>query len=106
MELDAFLDLLTDAFLGAAVRRVEGVVTAEGAASCAYRTIAVRAVEAGVDAYFLHTASELAFEVRRVGVETSVVVPGKHCSYFSFIITSIAPTPNREIDAILLDVLS
>ena len=78
MELYAFFDLLAYAFLGAAIRRVEGVVAAEGAATGTDSAVAVRAAEAGVDADFLDTTAELARHIRRVGIETTVVTPDIH----------------------------
>ena len=60
VELYTFLNLLAYTFFGAAVRRVKGVVAAEGAASSAYCAIAVRAAETCVDADFLDAGAELA----------------------------------------------
>ena len=61
MELDTFFDLLADAFLGVAVRRVEGVVAAEGAASGADGAITVWAAEASVDGDFLDAGTDSFF---------------------------------------------
>jgi hypothetical protein len=74
--------LLAHAFLWTAIRWVEGVVTAEGAASGADLAIAVRAAETSVDADFLYTTAELAREVRVVAVETPIVTPREHCFNF------------------------
>ena len=82
MELYTFLDLLTHAFLGAAIRRVESVVAAESTTAGAYLAITVRAAEARVDADFLHTTAEFALEVRAVAVETPIIAPRKHDFYF------------------------
>lgn len=82
MKLYAFLYLLADAFLGVAVRRVEGVVAAEGAASGADGAVAVRAAEAGVDADFLDAGTELLFHIGGVGIETPIVTPEEHCEIF------------------------
>ena len=80
MKLYAFLDLLPDALLGTAVRRVERVVAAEGAAAGAYRAVAVRTAEARVDAYLLHASAELAREIRVVAVKPPVIAPRVHFS--------------------------
>ena len=82
MKLDSFIYLLADALFRVAVRWVESVVTAESASSCAYLPITIRARETCVDAYFLHTAAELAREVRGIAVETSVITPRKHFFVF------------------------
>ena len=82
MELNAFFDLLAYAFLRFAIRRVEGVVAAEGAASGAYGAVAVWTAEAGVDADFLDTGAELAGHIRGIAVETTIITPREHCFYF------------------------
>ena len=82
MKFNAFFDLLADAFFRLAIRRVEGVVAAEGAASGADGAVAVRAAEPRVDADFLDTRAELARDVRGIAVETTVVMPWEHdCNF-------------------------
>ena len=76
MEFDAFFNLLPDAFLRAAVGRIEGIVAAKGAASGTECPIAVRTAEAGIDADFLHSSAELLGEVVAVAVEASSVEDG------------------------------
>ena len=78
MKLNAFFDLLVNAFFWLAIRRVEGVVAAEGASAGAYGAVAVWAAETCVDADFLHTGAELARHVRGIGVEAAGVVPREH----------------------------
>ena len=82
MKLDAFLNLLSDAFFRLAIRWVEGVVAAEGASTGADGAVAVRAAESRVDADFLDTTAELALDVRGVAVETTIITPREHCFYF------------------------
>jgi hypothetical protein len=71
VELYAFFYLLAYAFLRTAVRRVEGVVTAERASSCADFSVSVRAAEACVNAYLLYATAEDTGEICVVTVETS-----------------------------------
>ena len=78
MELDTFLDLLADAFIWAAVRRVECVVAAESAASSTDGAVAVGAAEAGVDGDFLDAGTELLSHIRGVGIETPIITPRIH----------------------------
>ena len=63
VELYAFLDLLTHAFLWLALRRVEGVVATESAASGADGAVTIGTAETRVDADFLYTGAELALDV-------------------------------------------
>ena len=77
MEFDAFLDLLPDALLWLAIRRVKGSVTAEGAATSADLAVTVGTAESSVDADFLDAGTELLHEVVAVGVETSSVEEGR-----------------------------
>ena len=58
MEFDAFLYLLTNAFVGMAVGGVEGIVAAEGTASGAEGPVTVGTGEASGDADFLDTGAE------------------------------------------------
>ena len=71
VELDAFLNLLSDAFVGFAVGGVEGLVAAEGAAAGRDLPVAVGAAEACVDTELLHTGAEQRFKIAVVGVETA-----------------------------------
>ena len=73
MELHAFLDLLADAFLGAAVGGIESFVVAESASASTYCPVAVGASKARVDAEFLQSASELPGEVAAVAIEAMTV---------------------------------
>jgi len=82
MELDAFFNLLADAFFGAAVRWVECVVATEGAAAGADGTVAVGAAEACVDTDFLDAGAELLFHIGGVGIETTVIEPRVHSEIF------------------------
>lgn len=81
MEFNAFLDLLTDAFLWLAIRRIERRIAAKSAAARADFPVAVRAAEARIDADFLHTPTELPFEVAAVAVETAAIE--LVCGYWS-----------------------
>ena len=76
MELHAFLDLLADAFLGAAVGGVEGFVATESTSSSRELAVAVGAGKARVDAEFLQSASELPGEVAAVAIEAMTVENG------------------------------
>ena len=73
MEYNAFFDLLPDAFLRLAIRRIERRIAAKSATARADFPVAVRAAEARVDADFLHTSSKLLLEVVAVAVETAAI---------------------------------
>ena len=75
MELDAFFNLLFDAFLGLAIGRVESGITAKSATTRADFAIPVRTAEACIDADFLHTPAKLLREVAAVAVESPLVAP-------------------------------
>ena len=81
MKCNAFLNLLLDGFLWLAIRRIERCIAAKSATARADFPVAVRAAEACVDADFLHTATELPFEVAAVAVETAVIE--LVCGYWS-----------------------
>lgn len=71
VELDAFFDLLADAFFGLAVGGVEGLVAAEGTPPGAEGAVAVGAGESRVDADFLHPTPELPVEIIAIAVVSS-----------------------------------
>ena len=73
MELNAFLNLLLDGFLGSTIRWIESFVAAKSAAARADSPIPIGATEARIDADFLHTPSELLLEVVAVAVETAAI---------------------------------
>jgi hypothetical protein len=75
MKFNAFLNLLLDALLWSAIRRIEGLIAAKGTTTCADSPIPIGAAEARVDADFLYTPAELLREVVAVAVETPVVAP-------------------------------
>ena len=68
MELDALVYLLCDRFHLAAVRGVERLVVAEGAAPVAFRAVAVRAGEPPVDGEFLSPPTEKRLEIAGVRI--------------------------------------
>ena len=72
IELNTFLDLLSDAFFGAAVGRIEGFVATERASSGAAGAITVLTGETGIDTDFLDAGAEEVIEVTRVGVDATV----------------------------------
>ena len=71
VKLNAFFNLLANGLFGTAIRWVEGVVAAKGAAASADFTIAVRTTESCIDADFLDTAAKLLGEISIVAVETA-----------------------------------
>ena len=77
MKLNTFLNLLLNALFWPTIRRVEGLIAAKSATTCADFAIAIRAAEARVDADFLHTPAKLLREVVAVAVETPIVAPRK-----------------------------
>ena len=76
VEFDAFLDLLSDAFLGATVGGAEGFIVTESASPGRDLAVAVGAGKARVDAEFLQSASELPGEVAAVAIEAMTVENG------------------------------
>ena len=75
MELNAFLNLLTDGLLWPTIGRIESLVAAKSASSRADSPIPIRATEARIDADFLHTPAELFREITAVTVESPLVAP-------------------------------
>ena len=75
MELNAFLNLLPDAFFGLALGGIEGGIAAKSTSARTDFAVAVGATEARVDADFLHAPAELLREVVAVTVETAVITP-------------------------------
>lgn len=73
MELNAFLNLLTDGLLWPTIRRIESLVAAKSASSRADSPIPIGATETRIDADFLHSPTELLLEVVAVAVETTAV---------------------------------
>ena len=76
MELYAFFDLLSDAFLRLAVGGVESSIAAKSTASRADFSIAIGTTKARVNADFLHPSTKLLREVVVVAVETPIISPG------------------------------
>ena len=66
VKLDAFLNLLADAFFGGAIGGVEGFVAAKGATASAEGPVTVGTGEAGRDGEFLDTGAEEPFIIDTV----------------------------------------
>ncbi len=75
VELNAFLNLLTDGLLRPTIRRVESLVAAKSATARADSPIPIGAAEARIYADFLHSPAELLLEVVAVAVKASGVAP-------------------------------
>jgi hypothetical protein len=63
VKLDAFFNLLANAFLGTAVGRIESVVATERAAAGTDFAVTIRTAESSVDADFLHATAEDTSEI-------------------------------------------
>jgi hypothetical protein len=77
MKLNTFLNLLLNALFWSTIRRVEGLIAAKSATTCADFAVAIRATEARINADFLHATAELLREVVAVAIETPIVAPRK-----------------------------
>ena len=77
MKLNTFLNLLLNALFWPTIRRIEGLIAAKSATTCADFAVAIRATEARINADLLHTPAKLLRKVVAVAVETPIVAPKK-----------------------------
>lgn len=78
MKLNAFINLLCDAFLRQAIGGIERIIAAIRAAAGSNGTVAVRTRETRINTELLKPAAKSFYAVRRKRIETPVVAPEKY----------------------------